>query len=99
MRAREDELHNVWKKVSCDAALTEDIAFCESQQPDPHRKAVLIFRQSLDANAIYVDAAQHGSGLMGLQYRREPGATTQDIELSTEQLPQRLRLVKHGDTF
>jgi TolB protein len=99
MWAREDAFHFVWKKMSGDAALMADISFGESQHPDPHRKAVLIFRQSLDANGIYVDAAQHGSGLMGLQYRREPGATTQDIELSTEQLPQRLKLVKRGDTF
>lgn len=99
MWAREDAFHFVWKKMSGDAALTADITFGESQHPDPHRKAVLIFRQSLDANGVYVDAAQHGSGLMGLQYRREPGATTQDIELSTEQLPQRLRLVKQGDRF
>ena len=99
MWAREDAFHFVWKKMSGDGALTADIAFGDSQKPDPHRKAVLIFRQSLDANVVYVDAAQHGSGLMGLQYRREPGATTQDIELNAESLPQRLKLVKHGDTF
>lgn len=99
MWAREDAFHFVWKRLSGDAALTADITFGESQKPDPHRKAVLIFRQSLDANSVYVDAAQHGSGLMGLQYRRKPGATTQDIELNKEELPQRLRLVKHGDTF
>jgi len=99
MWAREDAFHFAWKKMSGDAALTADITFGDSQKPDPHRKAVLIFRQTLDANGVYVDAAQHGSGLMGLQYRTEPGATTQDIELNTEQLPRRLKLVKHGDTF
>lgn len=99
MWAREDAFHFVWKKMSGDAALTANITFGESHKPDPHRKAVLIFRQSLDANAVYVDAAQHGSGLMGLQYRTEPGATTQDIELNLERLPQLLRLVKRGDTF
>jgi len=99
MWSREDAFHFVWKKLSGDAALTADITFGASQNPDPHRKAVLIFRQTLNADSVYVDAAQHGSGLMGLQYRREPGATTQDIELSTEQLPQRLKLVKHGDAF
>src|SRR3569833_2778082 len=99
MWAREDAFHFVWKKMSGDAALTAEITFGESQKPDPHRKAVLIFRQSLDANGVYVDAAQHGSGLMGLQYRRAPGATTQDIALSKEELPRRLKLVKHGDTF
>jgi TolB protein len=99
MWAREDAFHFVWKKMSGDGALTADITFGDSQKSDPHRKAVLIFRQGLDANGVYVDAAQHGSGLMALQYRTEPGATTQDIELSTEQLPQRLKLVKRGDTF
>jgi len=99
MWAREDAFHFVWKKMSGDAALTAEIIFEPSKKADPHRKAVLIFRQSLDANAIYVDAAQHGSGLMGLQYRTEPGATTQDIELNAERMPQRLRLVKHGDSF
>ncbi|WP_109487640.1 PD40 domain-containing protein [Occallatibacter savannae] len=99
MWAREDAFHFVWKKMSGDAALSADITFADSQKPDPHRKAVLIFRQSLDANAIYVDAAQHGSGLMGLQYRTEPSATTQDIELSMERMPKRLKLVKQGDAF
>jgi TolB protein len=99
MWAREDAFHFVWKKMSGDAALTADITFGDSQKPDPHRKAVLIFRQGLDANGVYVDGAQHGSGLMALQYRRDPGATTQDIELTTELLPQRLKLVKQGDTF
>ena len=99
MWAREDAFHFVWKKMSGDAALTADITFGASEHADPHRKAVLIFRQGLDANGVYVDAAQHGSGLMALQYRTEPGATTQDIELSSEQLPQRLKLVKRGDTF
>jgi TolB protein len=59
---------------------------------------VLIFRQNLDANGVYVDAAQHGSGMTAMQYRREPGATTQDIELNIE-TPQRIRLEKRGDTF
>ena len=63
MWAREDAFHFVWKKMSGDAALTADITFGNSQKPDPHRKAVLILRQGLDANGIYVDAAQHGSGV------------------------------------
>ena len=52
--------------------------------PDPHRKAVLMFRQTLDADGVYVDAALHGSGMTALQYRRERGATTQDIELNID---------------
>src|SRR3569833_4544813 len=99
MWAREDAFHFVWKKMAGDGALTADITFGASEHADPHRKAVLIFRQGLDANGVYVDAALLGSGLMALQYRTEPGATTLEIELSSEQLPQRLKLVKRGDTF
>jgi len=99
MWSREDAFHFVWKKLSGeDAEITADITFGAAQNPDPHRKAVLIFRQNLDADAVYVDAAQHGSGMTALQYRRERGATTQDIELNIA-LPQRLRLEKRGDVF
>ena len=94
-----DAFHFAWKKVSGDISLTADISFLKSAgNPDPHRKAVLMLRQSLDADGVYVDAAQHGSGMTALQYRRERGATTQDIELNIDP-PQRLRLEKRGDTM
>ena len=57
-----------------------------------------MFRQTLNADGVYVDAAQHGSGMTALQYRRERGATTQDIELNIES-PQQVRLEKRGDTI
>ncbi len=94
-----DGFHFVWKKVSGDLSLTADIKFPDSSgNPNPHRKAILIFRQTLDADSVYADAAQHGSGLTALQYRRAKGATTQDIELEISS-PKRLRLVKRGDTI
>jgi TolB protein len=75
-----DAFHFAWKKASGDVSLAADMSFPSSTgKPDPHRKTVLIFRQTLDADGVYVDAAQHGSGMTALQYRREPGATTQDI--------------------
>lgn len=94
-----DGFHFVWKKVSGDVSLTADITFpITKDDPNPHRKAVLMFRQSLDADGMYADAAQHGSGMMALQYRRTKGETTQDIELNTE-APRRVRLEKRGDTI
>jgi Tol biopolymer transport system component len=95
-----DAFHFLWKKVSGDAVLTADIRFpVTSGEHNPHRKAILIFRQNLTPGSPYVDAAQHGVGLMALQYRSAEGATTDDIELPVEQAPQRLRLSKRGDTF
>jgi len=94
-----DGFHFVWKKVSGDVALTAEMNFPDtSGNPSPHRKAVLMFRQSLDADGVYADAAQHGSGMTALQYRRAPGATTQDIELNIDS-PHRIRLEKRGDTI
>ena len=93
-----DGFHFVWKKVSGDVSLTADINFSDTAgSHDPHRKAVLMFRQTLDADGIYADAAQHGSGMTALQYRRARGATTQDIELNIA-APHRVRLEKRGDT-
>jgi Tol biopolymer transport system component len=94
-----DAFHFVWKKMSGDVSLTADIEFpITAGNPSPHRKAVLMFRQTLDANGVYADATQHGSGMTALQYRRAVGATTQDIELNIAP-PKRLRLEKRGDTF
>lgn len=94
-----DAFHFVWKKVSGDISLAANIQFPETTGThDPHRKAVLILRQTLEADGVYVDAAQHGSGMTALQYRRAPGATTQDIELNIE-APQRVQLEKRGDTI
>ncbi len=94
-----DAFHFAWKKVSGDVSLTAEMAFPSTAgNPNPHRKAVLMLRQTLDADGVYVDAAQHGSGMTSLQYRRERGATTQDIELNIE-TPRQIRLEKRGDTI
>jgi Tol biopolymer transport system component len=89
----------VWKKVSGDVSLTADVKLGDaSPTASPHRKALLMFRQTLDSDAIYADAAIHGSGETALQYRRNKGDTTQDIAFNIG-APQRLRLEKRGDTI
>jgi TolB protein len=40
----------------------------------------LVFRQTLDADSVYVDIALHSSGLVALQYRDERGATTHEVK-------------------
>ena len=57
-----DDFHFLWKKVSGDVALTADITFpphSYDHDPNPHRKAILMFRQTLDAGGIYADVAAH----------------------------------------
>jgi Tol biopolymer transport system component len=94
-----DGFHLVWKKMSGDLALSADINFpVTAGEHNPHRKAILIFRQTLDADAVYADAALHGVGLTALQSRTAKGAETTGLELDIA-APRRLRLTKRGDTF
>jgi len=90
-----DDFHFVWKKVSGDIALTSDIAFLGTGG-NPHRKAVLMIRQSLDGNSPSVDIAVHGSGLTSLQYRYPAGADTHEVE-SNVTAPKTVRIEKRGD--
>jgi TolB protein len=92
-----DAFQFVWKKVSGDVSLAADIAFPETGG-DPHRKAVLIIRQSLDADSAYADVALHGNGLTSLQARDEAGAATHEIQ-SNISGPKRVRLQKIGQYF
>ncbi len=90
-----DAFQFVWKKMSGDVSLTADISFL-TKTGNEHKKAALIFRQSLDADSVYADVALHASGLTSLQFRDEKGAITREVQ-SNLSAPKRLRLVKRGD--
>src|SRR5580700_2988508 len=92
-----DDFQFAWKQVSGDIALTADIAFPE-KGGNPHRKAVLMIRQSLDADAVYADVALHGDGLTSLQFREARGSITHEIQ-SNLSAPHRLRIEKRGDVI
>jgi TolB protein len=92
-----DAFHFVWKKVSGDNIISADVSFLGAGT-NPHRKAVVIIRQSLDPDSAYVDIALHGVGLTSLQYREEKGATTHEIQANIS-APRTLQLEKHGDYF
>ncbi len=90
-----DELHYAWKKASGDISITADIRWVD-EGVDPHRKACLIIRQSLDTSAVYADAAVHGDGLTSLQYRGVPGGVTREVQTNISS-PGRVRIEKKGD--
>ncbi len=94
MWSTKDAFHYVWKKASGDLTMTANVAFV-GKGTDPHRKACLIIRQSLDADSAYVDVALHGDGLTSLQFRESPGATSHEVQANVSG-PGRLRIVKRG---
>ena len=92
-----DDFHFAWKKVSGDIAISATITFPGSVG-NPHRKAVLMMRQTLDGPSIAVDIAVHGSGLTSLQFRDATGDNTHEIE-SNVAAPESVRLEKRGESF
>ena len=94
MWATADAFQFAWKKISGDMEISADISFPNSEG-DEHKKAVLMLRQSLDADSVYADVALHGNGLTSLQFRDEKGGTTSEVE-SKMSAPARLRITRVG---
>ena len=92
-----DDFQFAWKKMTGDVAISADISFV-GDKGNPHRKAVLMIRQSLDGNSPAVDVARHGEGLTSLQFRDETGADDHEVQ-SNISAPTRVRLEKRGDYF
>ncbi|HYM77967.1 MAG TPA: hypothetical protein VE377_18475 [Candidatus Dormibacteraeota bacterium] len=90
-----DAFQLVWKKMSGDVSLTADISFL-TKTGNEHKKAVLMFRQSLDADSVYADVALHASGLTSLQFRDEKGDVTRQVAANAN-APRRVRIVKRGE--
>ena len=90
-----DAFHFVWKRMSGDLALAADIRWIGTGG-NPHRKACLLIRQSLDPDSLYADAVVHGNGLTSLQYREERAGPTREIQAGVAE-PQRIRIEKEGD--
>lgn len=76
---RNDQFHFAWRKLTDDFIMQARAEFI-GEGVDPHRKAGLMIRQGLDADAPYVDAVVHGDGLTSLQFRRTRGGLTEQIE-------------------
>ena len=90
-----DAFQFVWKKVSGDVTLTADVGFL-TKTGNEHKKAALMFRQTLDADSVYADVALHASGLTSLQFRDGKGAITREVQ-SNLSAPKRLQIAKRGD--
>ncbi|GAC1630384.1 MAG: SMP-30/gluconolactonase/LRE family protein [Candidatus Acidiferrum sp.] len=92
-----DNFHFVWMKVSGDGFFQADVSFV-GKGVNPHRKALLMARSSLDADSPYVDIAAHGNGMTALQFRDEKGGPTREVQAAIWS-PKHLRIEKHGDYF
>jgi TolB protein len=94
MWATADAFQFAWKKISGDVEISADVSFPNSGGNE-HKKAVLMLRQSLDADSVYADVALHGNGLTSLQLRDDKGGVTSEVE-SKMSAPARLRITRVG---
>ncbi|RPJ84058.1 MAG: biopolymer transporter TolR [Acidobacteria bacterium] len=93
----EDELHFAWKKVKGDFILQAKVEFL-GKGVDPHRKAGLIVRSSLDGGSPHVNVASHGDGLTSLQFRRTIAGETEEVR-SPVAAADVIQLERSGDTY
>jgi hypothetical protein len=94
MWGAQDAFQFAWKKASGDLSLAADISL-RGTGTEPHRKACVMIRQSLEPDSAYVDAALHGDGLTSLQFRESKGAATHEVQANIS-APGRVRIEKRG---
>lgn len=94
---KRDEFFFVSRIVNGDMIFSAGIDF-PGKGIEPHRKAGLMLRSSLDDDSPYVDVAVHGDGLTSLQYRSEKGGETSEVSAQVK-APEFVQIEKSGDNF
>lgn len=87
----------VWRELEGEASIGARVHLM-GKSAQAHRKAGVMFRQSLAPDSAYVDAVVHGDGLTSVQFRAETGGPTREIQCD-RQAPTAIRLEKRGDYF
>ena len=78
MWSTNDQFHFLLKKMKGDFILRARVEFV-GKGVEEHRKVGWMVRESLEANAAYVDCAAHGNGLTSLQFRQVRGTNTAQL--------------------
>ena len=92
-----DEFRFVWKRLRGDF-IVRTRGRLLGTGGNPHRKIGWSARASLEADAPHVSAAVHGDGLTSLQFRRSPGAQTEEVA-SADSAPDVIQLERRGNRF
>jgi regulation of enolase protein 1 (concanavalin A-like superfamily) len=79
MWATDDQFQYVWREITGNFTATATLRFLGDGAP--HRKAGIVVRQSLDADATYADVVVHGDGMPALQWRSRKGEDTNTFNL------------------
>ena len=92
-----DDFHFVWKQLTGNFIVTMQAEFA-GQGVNAHRKLGWMVRSSLAADSPNVSTGIHGDGLTSLQFRRTPGAQTEEIRAPITHADV-IQLERRGDTY
>ncbi len=87
--------HFVWKRLSGNFILSTWARFVGTGV-EAHRKMGWTVRATLEADAPHVTAAVHGDSLASLQFRRSPGAMTEEGQSPVRMDSKRLAFVSNS---
>ncbi len=94
-----DDFHFLWKKMKGNFILQATVEFGpKSPNSDGHRKVGWMVRHSLESNSPQINAVVHGDGLTSLQYRKTPGAITEESR-SKMVAPNVIQLERRGTKY
>jgi TolB protein len=95
MWAKQDQFQFVWREMTGNFTVAATVQFLG--QGEEHRKAGIMFRQSLETDSAYGDFLIHGNGMPGLQWRSNKGEDTNTFDLPFDGPGKfKLRLVRNG---
>lgn len=79
---RADQFHFVWREMSGNFAISMTTRFLTDG--NPHRKASIMLRKSLDADSSFLHLAIHGDGMSAVQFRSAKADTTNTLDFPIE---------------
>jgi regulation of enolase protein 1 (concanavalin A-like superfamily) len=90
-----DQFHYTWREISGNFAVNVSAKFLTDG--NPHRKAVIMLRKSLDADSPFLHLAIHGDGMPAVQFRNTKADITNTVDFPIEGPGTwRLKLVREG---
>jgi hypothetical protein len=93
--AKQDQFQFAWREMSGNFAVTVTLEFLDKGAD--HRKAGIMFRQSLDTASPYGDFVIHGNGMPGIQWRSNKDEITNAFDLPFDSPGKfKLKLVRNG---
>ena len=80
--ARADQFHYLWREMSGNFSVTATTTFLTDG--NPHRKASIMLRKTIDADSPFVHLAIHGDGMPSVQFRSAKADTVNTLDFPIE---------------